>query len=535
MSTSEQSARKHLHTLIIVEDDDVVQEGLASLVDWGELGFAVAARLKNSAEAIAYLKKENADVILSNLQPDAVSGLDLARYVSDNGLFTKIVLISSHKDYEAAKTALNLKVESLLSKPIDMDELRALFAGISRRLSTKLKDTALHGEEARKQRESERNTQEHIIAEILSGTLKTRAEIDDRLNRYWFGEPFQTYRCHLIVLSLCEATNGDAKEHDEGDFYKALNQLLSADESLVSHAVHASDGMIRMLAIDSAMLEKQVSEAHMSEKLDYFCSLLSIVFGLQADIVSYVSFENMYNLVDARDAGNKPATMDFSDLDVIFEGQKKIMQAVRKLNMQEACSVIDSVCQFCESKGLRVLQRFVADMVSMLAYEIKNVDITFYHKRERLFDYLRAPDIADTFELQAWVLDVVFHVINFYDDRNAENLDGIIDSAKAYIHDHCDKDISLNDVSNHVFFHPVYFSRFFKEKTGENFVNYLRKLRMEKAAALLLNPSYMIHQISAMVGYQDFKYFAKLFKAHTGMTPSGYRRKYVLSRDKTNI
>ena len=531
MSIPAQSTGKHLHTLVIVENDDIVQEGLASLVDWGGLGFTVAARLRDSAEAIAYLKEKNADVILSDLQPGTVSGLDLAQHISDNGLLTKIVLLSGHKDYEAAKAALNLKVENLLSKPIDMDELRSLFTGISRQLSTKREHMALHGEEERKQRESARTTQEHIIAEILTGALKTRTEIDDRLNRYWFGEPFQTYRCHLIAFSLCNAREGDAQGYDRADFFKALHQLLYADESFMSHAVHTSDGLIRMLAIDNDMLEKQVSEARMSEKLDYFCCLLSAVFGLQAEIVSYVSFENMYSLVDAHEAGKKPAVLDSSDLGVILKAQKKIMQAVRELNMQGACSVIDSVCQFCESKGLRALQRFAADMISMLAYEIKNVDIAFFSRRERLFDYLRASDIQETFELQAWVLDVVFHVINFYDGRNAENLDSIIDSAKAYIHDNCDKDISLNDVSNHVFFHPVYFSRFFKEKTGENFVNYLRKLRMEKAASLLLNPSYMIHQVSAMVGYQDFKYFAKLFKAHTGMTPSGYRRKYVLSRD----
>lgn len=57
--------------------------------------------------------------------------------------------------------------------------------------------------------------------------------------------------------------------------------------------------------------------------------------------------------------------------------------------------------------------------------------------------------------------------------------------------------------------------------------DFLGRIRIEKAKTLLLNPQIRIAQIAEMVGYQDEKYFSKVFKKMEGFTPNEYRKKHM--------
>jgi two-component system response regulator YesN len=109
--------------------------------------------------------------------------------------------------------------------------------------------------------------------------------------------------------------------------------------------------------------------------------------------------------------------------------------------------------------------------------------------------------------------------------------DHIILIAKEYIEKNFEKDLTLSEVSNVVMLNPDYFSRFFKQKTGQNFVDYLANVRIKKAIGLLKAGNHKIYEISNMVGYRSSKYFAKIFRQTTGCSPKEYRRK-CLHEDK---
>lgn len=100
-----------------------------------------------------------------------------------------------------------------------------------------------------------------------------------------------------------------------------------------------------------------------------------------------------------------------------------------------------------------------------------------------------------------------------------------IEKALIYIHEHFDKVISLADVAGQVYRSPEYFSRLFKEVTGENFSIYLINYRLNQARILLLNTDYKITDIAYRVGYQNPSYFSRLYKKYRGMTPEDERRK----------
>jgi len=108
---------------------------------------------------------------------------------------------------------------------------------------------------------------------------------------------------------------------------------------------------------------------------------------------------------------------------------------------------------------------------------------------------------------------------------NAAKID-VIEKACKFIHDNFAKDIALEDVARHVFLSPIYFSSYFKKNTGEKYSDYLQNVKLEKACELLKDTNVKIPTIAEMSGFRDTNYFHKIFKKHSGLTPSEYRKKY---------
>lgn len=76
----------------------------------------------------------------------------------------------------------------------------------------------------------------------------------------------------------------------------------------------------------------------------------------------------------------------------------------------------------------------------------------------------------------------------------------------------------------HVGMSSNYFSSFFKQETGETFVERLTTIRVDKAKSLMMNAQLRLYEIAEMVGYADVKYFSRLFKRNVGVTPAEYRQ-----------
>ena len=106
---------------------------------------------------------------------------------------------------------------------------------------------------------------------------------------------------------------------------------------------------------------------------------------------------------------------------------------------------------------------------------------------------------------------------------DAEKESTVIGNAKEYINNCYNREIGLDDVAAFVQLSPAYFSRLFKQETGENFIDYLIKVRMEHGKRLLETTNHKTYEISQMVGYKKSKYFSKLFKKYSGYTATEYR------------
>lgn len=140
----------------------------------------------------------------------------------------------------------------------------------------------------------------------------------------------------------------------------------------------------------------------------------------------------------------------------------------------------------------------------------------------KAFDYLLKP----------WKEEKLCELINtaIENVRSMQKTDSIVHSQKDVIKDYIDrnykKDISAKDVAGILGYSDVYFSKVFKQLFDDNFINYLTKIRMDRAKLLLKDVSFNIKEVGKSVGYADSNYFTKVFKRSVGMSPSEYRSKH---------
>jgi two-component system response regulator YesN len=103
----------------------------------------------------------------------------------------------------------------------------------------------------------------------------------------------------------------------------------------------------------------------------------------------------------------------------------------------------------------------------------------------------------------------------------------VTEQAKRYAEQNFDKDITLADCAAKFYLNAAYFSKLFKEKAGISFTDYMVSFRMKKAMLYLCNPNYKVYEICNMVGYKTERYFYKVFREYTGLTPTEYRKRNV--------
>ncbi|WP_172200628.1 response regulator [Saccharibacillus qingshengii] len=100
----------------------------------------------------------------------------------------------------------------------------------------------------------------------------------------------------------------------------------------------------------------------------------------------------------------------------------------------------------------------------------------------------------------------------------------IMEEIAAHIREHYREDLTLQDLADRFFLSREYISRRFKREFGENVFDYLANVRLERAKRLLLGSEMTVVRIAELVGYQDEKYFSRVFKKATGCSPNEFRR-----------
>lgn len=144
--------------------------------------------------------------------------------------------------------------------------------------------------------------------------------------------------------------------------------------------------------------------------------------------------------------------------------------------------------------------------------------------------------IGRYFMLKAHLMQILLMVIREISDVDKTEQKGcnfetynknyVVNRIINYLNENYEHKISLEQIAHNMYLSPVYISKIFKEETGESPINYLIKIRLEKAREILQNSeSGSIKSIANQVGYDDVYHFSKLFKKYYGISPLHYRKK----------
>ena len=101
---------------------------------------------------------------------------------------------------------------------------------------------------------------------------------------------------------------------------------------------------------------------------------------------------------------------------------------------------------------------------------------------------------------------------------------------RSFVNCNYGREISIDEIVAHIGMNKSAFCTFIKKETGLTFTNYVNDVRLNLAAAALRESELPISEIGASVGLADTPYFCRIFKKKFGMTPTGYRKNYIIPR-----
>ena len=111
------------------------------------------------------------------------------------------------------------------------------------------------------------------------------------------------------------------------------------------------------------------------------------------------------------------------------------------------------------------------------------------------------------------------------EDEKVEQFRELMTGAIQYVHDHYAEDLRLEMICKKFTISKSYFCQLFKRFTGKTYGDYLIDYRLQKAAEMLLNSDMTVTDVSYGAGFNDLAYFSRVFKRHTGVTPSDFKKK----------
>jgi YesN/AraC family two-component response regulator len=123
-----------MYRLLIVDDEDDIRRGLAEFFPWAEVGFEVVGTAENGRQALELVKAGGVDAVFSDIRMPVMSGIDLAKALSEMGFDVPVVFLSAYRDFAYARQALQYGVRGYVLKPTDYADLRGVFTKLRREL-----------------------------------------------------------------------------------------------------------------------------------------------------------------------------------------------------------------------------------------------------------------------------------------------------------------------------------------------------------------------------------------------------------------
>lgn len=483
-----------MYRVIVVDDEPLIREGVSGYINDTSADFHVEAQLKDGQRALDYLRQNPVDVVITDIRMPNMTGVELAGRLYEEFPEIVVVIISGYREFEYARQAMQYQVQYYLLKPVNLSEIDETLAKIGQTLRER--------EHSRKQQEQLYEINSLYMQEFLFDCFTGARSADaDVLRRLGLAERPESAVCAVVEADYknCLGYIRDRWEYGRDNFCNVILNLLRGE--LRFYKVSEQDAVLLMVAVGeesaefAGLLERSMEQAR---------STFYEMSGLPLKLTVVKQMDSLLAALDKREGVSDMRPME------LF---KNLLSHINAGDLEGASKLIERFFAALEGVPIEYAHGLILNIVTRL---LKS------GRYERLRDRYSAETVltAEGLPELERICRSLFNELNCTPEEDDKA--DVIRQAKRFMDEHYSQDISLADVADAVFLSPAYFSRFFREHTGESFTDYLIRVRMEHAIELLRQRK-KITDIAQAVGYSSARYFTRAFKQYTGDTPKDYR------------
>lgn len=529
--------------ILIVDDEVLVRETVINILN--SFGIDDIIEAQDGIDALNLLNEIRPDIIIADIRMPGMDGIELlsrSRKMYEDIIF---ILLSGYDLFEYAQKAIHHGAFSYLLKPVSDIELKSIIDKAVETLTQKTRQQEFNSLMRIRGAQGAEFLKNRFISELIKGSSINEKYYTSQLKELNICLDKDLFRVFLISIDDFSTLVGISSKDQELLKFSIENIALEilGNNNIMSYSFDLEDGKGFLLNFSSESIF--TDKTYMFQVLEEILKCIELYMNFTVTIGVGLLAENVSNLpnsyVRAQESisqrfskgGNQiffleelPTLKDISTR-ISFKTEQELLACFEKSDKNSAINLIESLYQPFRNVEIIDMGNFhkLNFQLILLIYKIMN---TFGLNSEELlgdefvlYNCINAHSSIDTiiefFEKQ---LDICFENISIVREKGNKKL---MEKAKQFIFMNYNKDITLESISEHVHLSAAYFSKQFKYFFGENFIDYVINYRINKAKEFLKEGVYKANEVSKMIGFNDEKYFYKVFKRHTGFTPSEYK------------
>ena len=166
----------YMYSLLVVDDEELIRRGLKYSIKWETMGFMITGEAVDGEDALQKLAENHFDVILTDIRMPGVDGLELIKNIRERFPAIKIVIISGYSDFEYAVSALKMKVDDYILKPIKKENIEAIFKIMKEKLDRETINEM-------KFKTGVKAAEKYVLTRLLNNDFRGKDELYEILNK----------------------------------------------------------------------------------------------------------------------------------------------------------------------------------------------------------------------------------------------------------------------------------------------------------------------------------------------------------------
>lgn len=531
--------------ILLVDDEDITRKGMMKIINRAQAGFEVVGEARNGLEALYSIENNPPHVVITDIQMPLMDGRELVTKLENKYPQIRKIVLSGYNDFNYVRSTMKCGAADYLLKPVDSEELINLLKKIEDDIQQEKEKRQNEIDLKIKLRESLPLLKDEFICEILTGKKFSKKEFEDRLN--YFDICLEKGKYSVLIISVDNYRSIVDKLGIEDAKLKAFiirniaEEIISSKTSYISYEKEGNFIAAVSVPDDDVSKLKSIVEELYRALLRYTGFRFTISMGEAAEDVSLLkeSYIDAKNKLRFRFYKDKSSCIDTSYADEYIQyidNEKSNMHSENLISSLKNCIELTNI-----NEVSKIINNFYAVLIDFklepgeavklftevcikVQMNVPECDKSLVELYGNEYSFVKALGAFDTLDaMKSYAIDIFESMVkNIEKIRRTKDVK-TVEIVKAYIQKHYNEDISLNKIVEVTYLSPSYVCDLFKKQTGENIINYLTRVRIEKAKLLLKDIKVKTYEVGQQVGYEDPTYFSKVFKKAVGVSPSEYR------------